>query len=128
MAEATISINDLLPSRMLLANHHITEDAYRSMLEDQEYACKLCRRRFTKTPHLDHDHACCNKPYSCGRCIRGLLCANCNCRVLGVFCQEGARGVEYGVAVAKNLISYMRNGGHVQAGMAAPWEDEPGWL
>jgi hypothetical protein len=112
---------------MNLLNHHITEGEYRAMLEDQEYACKLCRRKFASKPHIDHDHNCCDKPHSCGKCIRGLLCPNCNCRVLGVFCQEGSRGVEHGVAMAKNLITYMRNGGQVRAGLPAPWEDEPGW-
>jgi hypothetical protein len=32
--------------------------------------------------HVDHDHACCPGEYTCGECIRGILCQSCN-NVLG---------------------------------------------
>lgn len=28
--------------------------------------------------HVDHDHACCSGHYSCGACVRGVLCSPCN--------------------------------------------------
>jgi hypothetical protein len=27
---------------------------------------------------VDHDHTCCNGNFSCGKCIRGILCRKCN--------------------------------------------------
>ena len=62
--------------------HGITVSQFEILLKMQDQKCAICSREFWKEcsgPNIDHDHSCCDKPRgSCGRCIRGLLCANCN--------------------------------------------------
>ena len=65
----------------------LTPEAYEALLESQGGRCAICpaeepggRGRW----HIDHDHACCDSLPTCGECVRGLLCANCN-RALGMF-------------------------------------------
>jgi hypothetical protein len=47
-------------------------------------SCEICGDVPTSThqrrPRLvvDHDHSCCPATYSCGRCVRGFICHECN--------------------------------------------------
>ena len=56
-------------------------EVYEAALARQGGACAICR---TTSPggqgrfHLDHNHACCGRKYTCGKCVRGLLCYACN--------------------------------------------------
>lgn len=72
-----------------LDDHHITLEKYEKMLSSQNNKCAICRGSVPGGPTnqwlIDHDHKCCSlKRGSCGKCIRGLLCSNCN-RALGLF-------------------------------------------
>lgn len=42
--------------------------------------CLICESRTPKGKnwHVDHDHSCCPGPVTCGRCIRAVLCSECN--------------------------------------------------
>lgn len=48
----------------------ISSDDYFQMLNDQNGCCAVCKRKFDKYLHVDHNHET--------KEIRGLLCKNCN--------------------------------------------------
>lgn len=59
----------------------LTPEQYDTMLLQQDFSCAICRRHmseFEKNLSVDHDHSCCPGARSCGECVRGLLCSNCN--------------------------------------------------
>ncbi|MGV9364493.1 endonuclease VII domain-containing protein [Amycolatopsis sp. NPDC003731] len=60
--------------------YSISAEDYQRLYQAQGGKCAWCRRATGKTKALavDHDHACCAGPTSCGRCVRGLLCGPCN--------------------------------------------------
>jgi len=75
---------------------HMSRAQLDSMLAAQDGRCWVCRRPFAPSlqPQIDHDQRCCNTKaghfgkihprasegigYSCGRCVRCLLCKDCN--------------------------------------------------
>ena len=45
----------------------------------QDKTCTICKQLLDLDKvHIDHDHTCCPTKKTCGKCIRGLLCNNCN--------------------------------------------------
>jgi len=64
-----------------LAKFGLTLTQYYLMLIDQSSCCKICGAHKNNVFYglvVDHDHSCCPKRQSCGKCVRGLLCSNCN--------------------------------------------------
>jgi hypothetical protein len=64
-----------------LRRYNITQKQFDWLLEVQGYACAMGGEPFTDDSVIcvDHDHSCCPaEKQSCGKCIRGLLCLDCN--------------------------------------------------
>jgi hypothetical protein len=86
----------------LKRKYNITLEQYNAMGEAQGWVCALCEEPETRIATgknadgetvqslaVDHDHSCCPGSRSCGKCVRGLLCAHCNWLVGRL---EGRRG------------------------------------
>jgi hypothetical protein len=59
--------------------YNISLDQYLKIKNKHDGRCYICNEKETNKRHsLDHDHNCCPGIYSCGKCIRGILCHRCN--------------------------------------------------
>ena len=63
--------------KLAAARKGLTTEMVQALLDTQGGLCAICADELT-APHIDHDHSCCPGYRSCGRCVRGLLCASCN--------------------------------------------------
>lgn len=61
-----------------LRRYGITIQILNKYLKLQKNKCKCCNILLKNNYKIDHDHLCCPKVGSCGKCIRGILCNNCN--------------------------------------------------
>ena len=64
-----------------ITKYGLTPDDFFGLLEEQDTRCLICQREFYEEcgiPNIDHDHKCCAGEFSCGACVRGLLCGHCN--------------------------------------------------
>jgi hypothetical protein len=76
----------------------ITKEQYEQRVSEQKGLCAICSAA-PAILHIDHDHSCCPTLPSCGECVRGLLCGNCN-KALGLMKEN--------VVAIENMIKYLR--------------------
>ncbi len=74
--------------------------AYEALYVAQGGVCAIDQRSTGKTKRLavDHDHACCPGPTSCGKCVRGLLSGPSN-QLIG----------RYPIEALERALAYLRN-------------------
>lgn len=58
------------------ADYNLSKNEYDKLFGKFNGLCWICKAK--KATNVDHDHRCCNKTKSCGKCVRGALCAPCN--------------------------------------------------
>lgn len=75
----------------------LTPEEYEEMYLKRSGQCDICKIQFDRL-HVDHDHSCCPGKNTCGLCVRGLLCGNCN-RAIGLLNDD--------LAVAKRAVDYL---------------------
>lgn len=72
----------------LLAKYGLTAESFDQLLATQGGICPICQTSDPKGKGwvIDHDHSCCSTKTrkTCGKCVRGILCSNCN-TALGKF-------------------------------------------
>lgn len=87
----------------LLKRYNLSIDDLIFLKELQEGRCAVCKIHLGESfGNIDHDHSCCPAGSSCGECVRGLLCTNCNSG-LGMF-QDNEE-------LLQSAITYLQDGG-----------------
>ena len=60
----------------------VTKEQFETAVKKQNNSCSICKIAFKslkrKGPNVDHDKKCCPGKKSCGKCVRGFICFNCN--------------------------------------------------
>lgn len=92
-----------------IRKHGITVEQYEVMLAAQGGRCAMPGCGATEPSghgrwHIDHNHACCAGKFSCGKCIRGLLCRACNAG-LGLFGDSVDRLLDAASYLEANVVA-----------------------
>ena len=85
----------------LLETYGITEEDYAALLEAQGGVCAICGGRRSYNLDVDHSHSLERQGLPPRDTVRGLLCKQCNRRVL--------RSVRDDVGILKSAIAYLED-------------------
>lgn len=69
------------PDKNLWSRYRLRPEDKVRMLDEQHGCCYLCGEPLPENPqqvHVDHDHNCCRGEISCGYCVLGIACTQCN--------------------------------------------------
>jgi hypothetical protein len=60
--------------------HGLTDEKFKRMLAKKDGCCWNCGepKPEDRALDIDHNHKCCPGSFSCGDCVRGILCRACN--------------------------------------------------
>ena len=66
--------------RSVARKYGLSRAQYGELFASQGGVCAICKKPPSASRQLavDHDHRCCPEDMTCGKCIRGLLCTDCN--------------------------------------------------
>jgi hypothetical protein len=95
----------------LKITYKITLEQYNQMIIAQGGLCLACKEPLEEEsplahrgPVVDHDHTCCPKSRSCGKCVRGIIHRACNVGI-GMF---GDNAIKLRLAAEYLEKSYVR--------------------
>lgn len=85
--------------------YRLTREEYDRLLAEQHHRCAICGspEPGAENWNIDHDHYCCSGDgrRTCGKCVRGIVCASCN-RALGLIADSPL----IAIAMAGYLLQY----------------------
>lgn len=98
-------------ARYQARNFGVTAELHEALLVVQGGVCAICLYANGRTKALatDHDHACCNGPTSCGRCVRGKLCGPDNQDIIGRIEMIAGRNNERPADVLLRIMAYFED-------------------
>jgi hypothetical protein len=90
----------------LRVRYLITIDEFNKMAKN---GCEICGNKpKERALHMDHDHNCCTTEFTCGKCVRGIVCSRCN-TVIGKYEQGLIRPDNPLLHKVANYVMYYKN-------------------